>query len=76
MELKKVTQLSWRRFLLSDAGTEGMLYLRERAPSIQSGTSEEIIFGAGRAQGFRDALDAIANVIGVEPRETQDPSND
>lgn len=76
MELKKVTQLSWRKFLLSDPGTEGMLYLREKAPSIHTGTSEAIIFEAGRAQGFRDALDAIANVIGVEPKETGDPSND
>jgi hypothetical protein len=35
-----------------------------------------MIFEAGRAQGYRDCLDQISEVIGVEPLKDINPSND
>jgi len=75
-ELTKPTQLSWRKFLLSEAGREGMLILREKAPSVHKSTADEMIFEAGRAQGYRDCLDQISEVIGIEPIKDINPSND
>ncbi len=75
-ERSKPVQLGWRKFLLSQAGVEGMLYLREKAPSVFKGTSEEMIFDSGKAQGYRDCLDTISQVIGVEPVRDVNASND
>lgn len=66
-ELKRTTNLSWRRHLLTEPGIEGMLYLRERTPVIVKGDADAtgIIFDAGRTQGWKDCLDAIADIISV-----------
>lgn len=64
-ELKRVTNVSWRKFLATEPGMEGMLYLREKIPSIQRGTSDSIIFDAGRTQGFKDCLDTISELLGT-----------
>lgn len=49
-----------------------MLWLRERIPTIDRGTADNIIFDAGKAQGFRSCLDSISDVMGmVEPKEQQ-----
>lgn len=53
-----------------------MLILREKAPSVHKGNADEIIFEAGRAQGYRDCLDQISEVIGVESKKDIDISND
>lgn len=53
-----------------------MLILREKAPSVHKGSADEIIFEAGRAQGYRDCLDQISEVIGVESKKDIDISND
>ncbi len=75
-ELKKKTQLEWRRHLLTDSGVEGMLFLREKIPSILKGPADEMIFDAGRTQGFKDAIDAISEIIAVAPKQDVNVEND
>ena len=74
-ELRKIVQLGWRKHLASDFGIEGMLIMRERTPAISKGTSEEIIFEAGRATGWKDCLDAFQTLIATEKREDINPDN-
>lgn len=68
-ELKKKTTLDWRRHLLTDSGQEGMLFLRERTPSIHKGPADEMIFEAGIVEGFKRAIDTISEVIAVETKK-------
>lgn len=75
-ELRKVTQLAWRKFLLSDAGMEGMLYLREHIPSIQPSDADSIIFQAGTTQGFKNGIDTISEIIAAEPVKEQKLENE
>ncbi len=75
-ELRKVTQLAWRKHLLSEAGIEGMLILRERTPVVGRGESHNIIFDAGVVEGYRRALDSIEAVIAAEqpkPEQLENP---
>jgi len=74
-ELKRVTNLAWRRFLTSEAGVEGMLYLREKAPSVLKGDADGIIFDAGRAQGWRACLDEIAEIVSTPKEDPQSLEN-
>lgn len=76
MELKKVTSLAWRRFLSSEAGIEGMLYLRENTPKIGRGAPHEIQYDAGVNQGYVMCLDTIPQVLAIEQTKDVDPSND
>ena len=73
-ELKRVTKLAWRKHLLSEHGVEGMLALRERTPSIGGGgEAHQIIFQAGKAQGFVDAINAIYEIASAnEERSISD----
>lgn len=73
---KKVTKLSWRRFLQTDAGMEGMLFLRERVPSISKGQPHEVQFDAGRSEGYKQCLDTIMALLSVEETKEVDASND
>jgi hypothetical protein len=75
-ELKKITQLSWRKFLSTEAGRDGLLYLREKAPSIHAGESHEIIFAAGKVEGYKDCVDTISEVIGAEQEKPLSTDND
>lgn len=74
-ELKKKTQLDWRRFLLTESGQEGMLFLRERVPTIHKGVADEMIFEAGKAEGYKQAIDTISEVIAVEQKRDIDIEN-
>lgn len=75
-ELSKVEQLQWRKFLLTEAGERGMLFLREQTPSIPKGPADEVIFDAGIAEGYRKCLDKISEVIAARTEKTINPSND
>lgn len=75
-ELKKQTQLDWRRHLLTDSGIEGMLFLRERAPTIHKGAADEMIFEAGKSEGYKMAMDMISEVIAVAPKKEINLEND
>ncbi len=66
VELTKVTSLSWRRFLSTQAGQQGLAWWREKSPPIQSGQPHEIIFSAGKVEGFKEALNLVTEVIGGE----------
>lgn len=74
-ELKKVTQLAWRKLLLSDAGIEGLLVLRERGPQIYQGDSHNIIFQAGKVEGYREALLLMQEFIAAEPKKEENLEN-
>ncbi len=75
-EIKKVSQLAWRRFLQSEAGVEGLLFLREKTPVIRKGLPHEIQFDAGRATGYAEAIETISEIIAAEPQKQVDASND
>jgi hypothetical protein len=75
-ELRKVTRLAWRKFLASEYGSEGMLHLRESTPSIPSGDSHQIIFNAGRVEGYKQALDHISQILAVQEQVEQRLENE
>jgi len=74
--VKKSTHVSWRRFLITPEGIEGMLYLRERTPNIVKGDANEIIFGAGVVEGYRRALDTLSEIIAAETKPEDRADND
>lgn len=76
IELTKSTTLAWRRHIGSDAGTEGMLFLRERTPSINKGEQHQMIFDAGRVEGYKQAIDTISELLVLVKTQETDPSND
>lgn len=47
-----------------------MLFLRERIPSVTQADETAIIFNAGRAEGYKQAIDMLSEVISLE--ETKD----
>lgn len=75
IELKRSTNVAWRRFLATEAGIEGMLWLREKLPDVLKGSGESIIFDAGKTQGYKDCLDQIANVMGVVEAKIENYEN-
>jgi hypothetical protein len=75
VELKKITQLTWRKHLLSNEGIEGMLFLRERQPRISKGSADEMIFEAGKVEGYKQALDTISEIIAAEVKKDQNLDN-
>lgn len=75
-EIKRTTKLAWRRFLQSEPGMEGMLFLREKLPSVIKGQQHEIVFDAGVTQGYGKCLDNISEILAVEDKAPQKPDND
>ena len=75
-ELSRATQLAWRKFLISDAGVEGMLFLREKTPSVSKGESHAIAFDAGRVDGYKAAVDTISEIIAVRQQKEEVADND
>ena len=73
--ISKATQISWRRFLSSDAGMEGMMYLRDTAPTIQKGQPHEICFDAGVATGWGKVIDKIYESVANPPQPEQNLEN-
>lgn len=56
----KKTIMAWQKFLETEAGLKGLLYLREGAPSIgRSPESHLMNFDAGRVQGFNEFANRI-----------------
>ena len=76
VEFSRIDKLSWRRFMLTDSGKNGMLFLRERTPSIGKGAEHEIVFDAGVAQGYKNCLDSISNLLAVEEQKEIKIEND
>jgi hypothetical protein len=52
-----------------------MLYLREMSPRVGGGDSTAIVFSSGKAEGYREALDRISDVISAEPIKQEDLDN-
>jgi hypothetical protein len=61
--LDKASKLAWRKFLASDAGKDGLLYLSFKIPPIRAGDANAIVFSAGKVEGFRDAIYTITKEI-------------
>lgn len=76
MELPKAIRLSWRRFVSTDAGKEGLLALRENSPSITRGDQHQMIFDAGRVEGYKQALDAIYSILAVREEKEENLENE
>lgn len=76
IELRKVVTLAWRKHMASEAGIEGMLFLREKSPTIVRGDQHQMIFDAGMVEGYRKALDTISEILAVKQEETPNPDLD
>ncbi len=74
-DVSRTTKNAWNRFLLSPAGLEGMLYLRERMPEINSTNDSGIILEAGVGKGYRRALDLLSQFTAADPTPTGDLEN-
>lgn len=49
-----------------------MAWLRAQIPSVVKGDSHEIIFDAGRAQGAKEILDRIDQMLAAEQEQPKD----
>lgn len=77
MDVEKIVSLTWRKFLSTDAGVKGMLVLRECEPRIlKSSSPEEMIYDAGRNEGYRECLRTITDLIALEQVKEQKADND
>lgn len=77
MDLQTVTQLKWRQFLATEAGIEGMLFLRENEPSVTKGQQpHDMIHDGGRIEGYKECLMKITDILAIKQKKDVDPSND
>ena len=76
MELQKADRLAWRRFISTSSGTDGLLALRENTPSIQRGDQYQMIYDAGRVEGYKQALDAINSILAVREEKVENLENE
>ncbi len=68
-KLDKVYQLSWRKFLSTEAGQAGILFWKSKLPVPFAGDPDIMIFHAGVTAGYVQALDLMTDVIGAEPEK-------
>lgn len=61
--MKKKTIIALRVFLNTPEGQDLRANLREMTPGISPGKSEEIIFSAGVAEGWRRAVNKIDEIV-------------
>lgn len=65
-ELSKTDKIRWRQFLASESGTRGMLFMREKTPSVNKGDANGMIYDGGFVEGYKLAMDRISEVISLE----------
>ena len=75
-ELHKGTQNAWRRFLASEEGKEGLLWLHEHIPTIKGDVADQVVFSAGIARGYSENLNNITELLGAKSDREVDASND
>ena len=51
----------------SEQGVRGLAWLHSQVPAVIKGDSHEIIFDAGRAQGAKEMLDRITQMLAAAP---------
>jgi hypothetical protein len=73
--LTKPTRNSWNRFILTAAGQEVMLYLRERTPPVTGKDQATIVFEAGISEGHRRCLELINSIIAADATREADYEN-
>lgn len=76
MELTKIIQISWGRFLQTDAGKDGLLFLHQQRPGISKGLPHEVQFDAGFTEGYRKCLENIVEMTHVETTSDRKEEND
>jgi hypothetical protein len=59
MELPKTTSIGWKKFADTEPGIRGLLWLNENQPVISKGPENEMLFDAGRVEGYRECLRRI-----------------
>lgn len=74
--LRKITRMSWRKFLSTEFGQEGMLYLRERIPNVSVSDANSMIFQAGKAEGYKEAINMISEVISIQEKPEESLENE
>ena len=65
-ELEKDVILRWRRHLATEEGMKGMLFLREKIPSITKADQHQMIFDAARLEGFKECLNVISELLTLD----------
>lgn len=71
-EIRKITQMSWRRLLASPEGAEMEAAIREQTPTVVSAEPHNIIFNAGIAEGYRRCFDRIKEMSATPKKEFSD----
>ena len=59
----------WREFGVTQAFADGIQHLRENAPTPVKGTTDEIIFDAGRTAGYMKAIKDFQELAERKPVE-------
>jgi hypothetical protein len=75
MELDRLTQLSWKKFLSTEAGQRGLAFLRYKAPGIQKGDSHHMIYDGGVNQGYAKCLDRINEITEDQQKEVKEDNS-
>lgn len=58
--------------MATEAGLKGMLYLRENIPGVGAGETNQMIFYAGTAEGYKIALNKISDVLTLRDEAPED----
>jgi hypothetical protein len=73
IEPKKQTLSLWRRFLSSDEGSELLRYIGQYMPTVGRGDGQQIIFDAGKVEGYRECLTRFEKLLDQDKqKESED----
>ena len=75
VDITKQDRIAWRRFLGSEPGINGMLWLREQIPGVGTGEPHEMIFHAGIAEGYKKAIDKVSEVLTLRDESPENLDN-
>ncbi len=76
LKLSKHTQLSWGKFLSTEAGKDGIAYLRERTPTIiKAPNPHEMVFDSGKAAGWTSCVEEFLKMIEKDFEKNIDAEN-
>jgi hypothetical protein len=70
--LSKAHMQEWGRFLASEAGTRGMLYMRMACPRLDPATDDALIRNSVGFEFWQKALDRIEQISEIPPRPIRD----
>lgn len=74
-KISKKTALQWRRFMTSEDGVKGLLWLKDMEPVIPKGESHEIVFDAGVVSGYGKVFTRIEELIEAAEKDESPVEN-